>query len=47
MTENTTDMDAAIQALLDRGEESGCIEYSEVGELAHTLDLEDEQVEEL
>jgi RNA polymerase primary sigma factor len=40
-------MDAAIQALLDRGEENGCIEYSEVDEVAQTLDLEDEQVEEL
>jgi RNA polymerase primary sigma factor len=40
-------MDAAVQALLDRGEESGCIEYSEVDEVAQTLDLEDEQVEEV
>ena len=40
-------MDAAVQALLDRGEESGCIEYSEVDEVAQTLDLEDEQVQEL
>src|ERR1044072_6061964 len=45
--ENTTHMDAAVQALLDRGEESGCIEYSEVDEVAQTLDLEDEQVQEL
>jgi RNA polymerase primary sigma factor len=40
-------MDAALQALLDRGEESGCIEYSEVDEVAQTLDLEDEQVQEV
>ena len=40
-------MDAAVQALLDRGEESGCIEYSEVDEVAQTLDLEDEQVQEV
>ena len=40
-------MDAALQALLDRGEESGCIEFSEVDELAQTLDLEDEQVQEV
>src|SRR6188508_2624387 len=47
MEGNTTHMDAAVQALLDRGEESGCIEYSEVDEVAQTLDLEDEQVQEL
>jgi RNA polymerase primary sigma factor len=47
MTGNGTDMDAALQALLDRGEEGGCIEYSEVDELAQTLDLEDEQVQEV
>ena len=40
-------MDAAVQALLDRGEESGCIQYSEVDEVAQTLDLEDEQVQEV
>jgi RNA polymerase primary sigma factor len=40
-------MDAALQALLDRGEENGCIEYSEVDELAQTLELEDEQVQEV
>src|SRR5678815_2418434 len=44
---DTTHMDAALQALLDHGEESGCIEYSEVDEVAQTLDLEDEQVQEL
>src|SRR4026207_2475879 len=47
MEGNTTHMDAAVQALLDRGEESGCIEYSEVDEVAQTLDLEDEQVQEI
>jgi RNA polymerase primary sigma factor len=40
-------MDAAVQSLLDRGEENGCIEYSEVDEVAQTLDLEDEQVQDL
>src|SRR5215203_1675635 len=40
-------MDAALQAMLDRGEESGCIEYSEVDEVVQTLDLEDEQVQEV
>src|SRR6188508_2135351 len=47
MEGNTTHMDAAVQALLDRGEESGCIQYSEVDEVAQALDLEDEQVQEL
>src|SRR5215217_2157622 len=47
MDGNTTHMDAALQALLDRGEECGCIEYSEVDEVAQTLDLEDEQVQEV
>jgi RNA polymerase primary sigma factor len=40
-------MDAAVQALLDGGDESGCIQYSEVDEVAQTLDLEDEQVQEI
>src|SRR5262245_58100582 len=40
-------MDAAVQALLDRGEESGCIEYSEVDEVAQSVDLDDEQVQEV
>src|SRR6187455_2449755 len=47
MDGNTTHMDAAVQALLDRGEESGCIQYSEVDEVAQALDLEDEQVQDL
>ena len=47
MDGDTTHMDAAVQALLDRGEESGCIQYSEVDEVAQTLDLEDEQVQEV
>src|SRR6188508_474686 len=47
MEGNTTHMDAAVQALLDRGEESGCIQYSEVDEVAQALDLEDEQVQDL
>ena len=38
-------MDAALQALFDRGEESGCIEHSEVDELAQSLDLGDELVQ--
>src|SRR6188472_396705 len=47
MTGNTTDMDAALQAFLDRGEEQGCIQYSEVDEITQSLDLEDEQVQDL
>jgi RNA polymerase primary sigma factor len=47
MDGNTTHMDSAVQALLDRGEESGCIQYSEVDEVAQTHDLEDEQVQEV
>jgi RNA polymerase primary sigma factor len=47
MDGDTTHMDAAVQALLDRGEESGCIQYSEVDQVAQTLDLEDEQVQEV
>jgi RNA polymerase primary sigma factor len=37
-------MDAASQALLDRGDETGCIELSELDELVQTLDLDDEAV---
>jgi RNA polymerase primary sigma factor len=37
-------MHAVIEALLDRGEENGCLEYSEVDEAAQALDLEDEDV---
>src|SRR5919198_374559 len=37
-------VDGAIAALLDRGEESGCIELSEVDELAQALVLEEEDL---
>jgi len=40
-------MDAAVEALLDRGDETGCIEYSEVDQVAQALDLEDEQLQQL
>src|SRR4051794_16963856 len=40
-------MDAAVEALLDRGDETGCIEYSEVDHVAQALDLEDEQLQQL
>ena len=40
-------MDAQIQALLDRGEESECLEYSEVNELVDTLGLDEDEVEAL
>jgi RNA polymerase primary sigma factor len=39
--------EARVAALIDQGEDSGCLELSEVSELAQTLDLEDEQVEAL
>jgi RNA polymerase primary sigma factor len=38
-------MDAQIEVLLADGEEHGCIEYSQVDELAGALDLEDEDVQ--
>ena len=37
-------MDASTQALLDRGEETGCIELSELDELVQTLELDDDAV---
>jgi len=40
-------MDAQIEALLAKGEEHGCIEYSHVDEVANALDLEDEDVQAL
>jgi RNA polymerase primary sigma factor len=38
-------MDAQIEALLAHGEEDGCIELSELDELAQRLDLDDEDVQ--
>jgi RNA polymerase primary sigma factor len=40
-------METQVEALLSHGEEHGCIEYSEVDEVAQTLDLEDDDVQEL
>jgi RNA polymerase primary sigma factor len=40
-------MDAQVEALLAEGEEQGCIEYSQVDEVASTLDLEDDDVQAL
>src|SRR6185295_3655590 len=40
-------MDAQIEALLAEGEEQGCIEYSQVDELAGALELEDDDVQAL
>jgi RNA polymerase primary sigma factor len=40
-------MDAHVEALLAEGEEQGCIEYSQVDEVASALDLEDEDVQAL
>src|SRR3954451_77436 len=36
-----------IAALVDRGEEHGCLDLSEIDELAQTLDLEDDDVGQL
>jgi RNA polymerase primary sigma factor len=38
-------MDAALQALLDRGEDGGCIELSEVDEAVQSLELDEEALE--
>jgi RNA polymerase primary sigma factor len=38
-------MDAQVEALLAEGEEHGCIEYSQVGEVLSSLDLEDDDVQ--
>jgi RNA polymerase primary sigma factor len=40
-------MDAQVEALIAHGEEQGCIEFSEVDEVAQALDLEDEDVQAL
>jgi RNA polymerase primary sigma factor len=40
-------MDAALQALLDRGEDGGCLELTEVDEAVQALELEDDAVEAL
>jgi RNA polymerase primary sigma factor len=40
-------MDAQVEALLAEGEEQGCIEYSQVDEVASALDLEDDDVQAL
>jgi RNA polymerase primary sigma factor len=40
-------METQVEALLAHGEEHGCIEYSEIDELAQTLELEDEDVQAL
>jgi RNA polymerase primary sigma factor len=39
--------DPRIEALLDHGEESGCLELSEVSELAEALGLSDDDIESL
>jgi RNA polymerase primary sigma factor len=40
-------MGGPIAALVDRGEEAGCLDLSEIDELAQTLDLEDDDVGQL
>src|SRR5438477_1788288 len=39
--------DERMAALIREGEESGCVELSEIDELAQALDLEDDEVETL
>ena len=39
--------DAQIEALLDRGEEQGCIDLTELNQLVHALELDDGEVERL
>ena len=41
------DQEAQIKALLDRGEEEGCLDLSEVGDLIQALDLDEHEVDEL
>jgi RNA polymerase primary sigma factor len=41
------DMDPQLQALLDRGEENECLEYSEVDTLVESLGLGEEEIETL
>jgi RNA polymerase primary sigma factor len=46
-TQQPTRGDAQIAAMLDHGEDAGCINFSEFNELAQALDLDEEQVEAL
>jgi RNA polymerase primary sigma factor len=45
--ENNTPVQDRIAAFVQSGEESGCIELSEINELVEALELEDEQIEDL
>jgi RNA polymerase primary sigma factor len=47
MTRNNKMMEPRLEALLAEGEESGCIELSEVDEVAQALELDDEDVQSL
>src|SRR4051795_1933782 len=44
MTEQREAMTGPVAALIDRGEERGCVDLREVDELAQALDLEDEDL---
>src|SRR3954447_1434757 len=44
MSATSDALDGAIAALLDRGEERGCVDLSEVDELSQSLDLDDADV---
>jgi RNA polymerase primary sigma factor len=44
MSAERDDLSAPLSALIDRGEERGCVDLSEVDELAQALELEDEDL---
>src|SRR5215208_8127013 len=44
MSASSNALDGAITALFDRGEEQGCIDLSEVDELAQSLELGDADI---
>jgi RNA polymerase primary sigma factor len=45
--DSKTPLEERVAAFVQRGEEAGCIELSEINELVEAVELEDEQVEEL
>jgi RNA polymerase primary sigma factor len=44
MAQEREALNGAIGALIDRGEERGCVDLAEVDELAQSLELEDEEL---
>src|SRR5436190_18892770 len=47
VSDSTTTLDQRLERLLDRGEEIGCVNLSELSELVQELSLDDEQGQEL